>query len=114
MKSKKKKVSPPAKPVRIIDKASVIVDVEREAEYGNPVVNAVAEAAIAATMGVMLSPSDVVRVMIAKKIRRTENSGKEDTRVDIIGYTEILDRTIKAERSGETQSIAKALFAHLL
>lgn len=98
----------------IIQTAAEIVDVEREAEYGNPVENAVADAIIAATMGVTVSASDTVRVMLAKKIRRTALNVKQDTMVDVVGYTEILDRVIEAERTGESRDIAKTLIEHLL
>lgn len=100
--------------VSVIAQAHTIVNDDRQDQYGDPVENAVADAIVAATMGVIISPSDVVRVMIAKKVRRTALNDNQDTRIDIVGYTEILDRTIAAEKSGETRKIAAQMLEHLL
>jgi hypothetical protein len=105
----KKKPQPTA-----IKIAGDVVDVNRQMQYGDPVVNRVADAIIASTMGVEVSPSDICRVLIAMKMRRSAVNDKQDTRVDIIGHTEILDRTIAAEKSGETKRIARELLRHLL
>lgn len=98
----------------VIQSADAIVNSERQAEYGDPVENAVAEAIIAATMGLIVSPSDIARTMIAVKTRRTALNDKRDTRIDLIGYTEILDRVIQAEANGETKKIAATMLEHLL
>lgn len=94
--------------------AGETVDVNRQSQYGDPVVNRVADAIIASAMGVEVSASDVCRVLIAMKTRRSALNDKQDTRVDMIGHTEILDRVIAAEKSGETKRIATNLLRHLL
>lgn len=82
----------------IIDKAKTIVDNDRQSQYGDPVENAELQAQVASIIiGRPISALDCNGVNLAQKIVRMGRSNKEDTRVDVVGYTEIRDRLMKKE-----------------
>lgn len=103
----------PDKKESVLEKAIKIVNSERQAEYGDPVENRVRAALVAAGMGRILSPRDIVLSELSTKIVRVGRGTKEDTKIDIAGYAEILDRIDNAERNGLLKEIAIKLLPWL-
>jgi hypothetical protein len=97
----------------VLERAIEIVNSERQAEYGDPVENRVRAALVSAGMGRSLSPRDIVLSELSTKIVRVGRGNKEDTKVDLAGYAEILDRIDRAEASGELKKIAQTLLPWL-
>jgi hypothetical protein len=105
----RKSESPPT----VLDKAIQIVNSERQAEYGDPVENRVRASLVAAGMGRLLTPRDVVLAELSTKIVRVGRGTKEDTKIDIAGYAEILDRIDRADADGDLKMIAQTLLPWL-
>lgn len=77
----------------LLDKAKEVVDLDRQSQYGDPVVNAEAQAQIASIIiGRPISALDCNAVNLAQKIVRMGRNPSEDTFVDVLGYTEIRHR----------------------
>lgn len=94
----------------ILDKAKETVDSDRQSQYGDPVRNAVRQAIVASAMeGRPFSPVECNSINFAQKVVRMGIHSKEDTMVDVAGYTEIRARLIKAQLEGEVQEIVEDL-----
>lgn len=94
----------------ILKGASHAVNSDRQGEYGDPVENAVKQAIIVCAMtGLPLSPLDCNSVNFAQKIVRMGIHSKEDTLVDVAGYTEIRARIIEAFQAGTVQDIVEEI-----
>jgi len=80
------------------DHALSLVDGDRQADYGDPVENMrrIGECWRAA-FGWDASPRHVALAMIFVKAVREANKPKQDNRVDLHGYTDVLDRCVEAE-----------------
>lgn len=80
------------------DVALSLVDGDRQADYGDPVENMrrIGECWRAA-FGWDASPRHVALAMIFVKAVREANKPKQDNRVDLHGYTDVLDRCVEAE-----------------
>lgn len=77
---------------KILEKADEITDGDRREQYGEPSENFQAIADIWSTiLDTEVTKSDVARCMIGLKLRRDVTGPKEDNRVDICGYTKLLD-----------------------
>ena len=76
----------------ILKKAEAIVN-SKARDYGDPVdnMNKIAKLATILT-GKTLTDSDICKVQIALKLTREINKHKEDNLVDLVGYTEILNK----------------------
>lgn len=99
----------------VLNKADAAVNNDRQAEYGDPVENAVREALVATIVARKpITPNDTVQVMSAKKMVRS-GTGKnhEDSNVDQAGYADIRDRVQKATDSGEIQQIVRDILGGL-
>lgn len=94
----------------ILDQADKAVNSTRQAEYGDPLENAVREALVAtATTGKPITPVDVVQVMHAKKMVRSGKGHHEDSNVDQAGYSEIRDRVQAAWADGTVQKLVRKI-----
>ena len=76
----------------ILHEAIQIRGGERNADYGDAVENfrRIAEIANALT-GLSLTPVQCCKVLMAVKLSRERHNPKRDNRVDLCGYTDILD-----------------------
>lgn len=92
----------------VLKRAIEVVDGDRQAEYGDPVVNFVREALVVAGMtGQMPDMKGLVAAWMAKKVVRAGRSEKLDTKVDIAGYAEIMHRIEVAIADG---TVAKLIW----
>jgi hypothetical protein len=76
----------------ILQEAIQIRGGERKADYGDAVENfrRITEIANAIT-GLSLTSVQICKVMMAVKLARERHNPKRDNRVDLCGYTDILD-----------------------
>lgn len=94
----------------ILDEAKEIVDTSRQAEYNDPVENAVREALVmSATLGVPFTPKMMVLAMHTKKLVRSGRGHKHDNVVDKAGYAEIEARVEQAMKDGTVQKIVEKI-----
>lgn len=76
----------------ILHEAIRIRSGERQADYGDAVENFRRITALANQLtGLSLTPVQVCKILIALKFTRELHNPKRDNRVDICGYTDILD-----------------------
>lgn len=81
----------------MLEEAQAIVDGGREQDYPDPVKNFRDISVMASLMtGKYLSPQDCVRVLIAVKLTRDAFTERYDNKLDIVGYTYILNKIIDA------------------
>lgn len=81
----------------ILNKAENLVNHDRQKDYDDPVSNFNLIARIASLItGKHLTAKDCVKVHMATKLARETYQAKEDNRIDLCGYVEILDRLEKS------------------
>lgn len=92
----------------ILHEAIQIRSGERNADYGDAVENfrRITEIANAIT-GLSLTSIQICKIMIAVKLARERHNPKRDNRVDLCGYTDILDLLEQ-----ENESAVKPLTGH--
>ena len=77
----------------ILEEAQEILEGERDSDYGDPVANFNRISRIASSiLDYTISPEDCVVVMMAVKLSREQYKHKRDNLVDLVAYTEILNR----------------------
>jgi hypothetical protein len=77
----------------ILEEAGEILEGDRETDYGDPVANFTRIARIASSiLNEDISPEQCVVVMMAVKLSREQYKHKRDNLVDLVAYTEILNR----------------------
>ena len=77
----------------ILEEAQEILEGERESDYGDPVANFNRISRIASSiLDYTISPQECVVVMMAVKLSREQYKHKRDNLVDLVAYTEILNR----------------------
>lgn len=78
--------------MNILEEANMITSQDRQKDYGNPKENFehIAEVASAIT-GKNFSAKEIVFVLIATKLCREKHKPKRDNRVDLAGYSWVLD-----------------------
>lgn len=77
----------------ILEEAQEILEGERESDYGDPVANFNRISRIASSiLDYTISPEECVVVMMAVKLSREQYKHKRDNLVDLVAYTEILNR----------------------
>ena len=80
----------------ILLQADKIVNGDRNDQYGDPnVAFAEYKQILSATFGIELTEAQICKVMMAIKLGRMKYKYKEDSLVDLCGYTEILNRLEK-------------------
>jgi len=81
------------RPESIAEEAERLVNGPRRDDYG-PVRESFDQVAAvwSALLGFNLAAEDVAKLMIAYKLCRETNAAKRDNRVDLVGYTILLDR----------------------
>ena len=77
----------------ILEEAQEILEGERDSDYGDPVANFNRISRIASSiLDYTISPEECVVVMMAVKLSREQYKHKRDNLVDLVAYTEILNR----------------------
>lgn len=85
--------TPASEVASILEEAQEILGGERESDYGDPVANFTRIARIASSiLNEDISPEQCVVVMMAVKLSREQYKHKRDNLVDLVAYTEILNR----------------------
>jgi Domain of unknown function (DUF6378) len=81
----------------ILNDAATILNGNRNADYGDPVMNFKRIANIANLMGAQVTALDCVNVLIALKLSREAHNHKEDNLIDAAAYLEIKNMIIEYE-----------------
>jgi hypothetical protein len=95
----------------ILEEASRLVHGDRGGNYGHPFDDFTRTAAIvnpilAYKLKEPLIAEDVIKVLLAVKLSRETNLAAHDNRVDLAGYAEVLDMTIRERVRRETCDVA--------
>ncbi len=83
----------------IIDEAKLIVDGERQKDYGNMDESFLRIAGLwSAYLGIHIDKFDVAKMMILLKVSRAKNGNHRDSYRDIVGYVACADKLLAQDK----------------